>query len=215
MRQAGFEAAKKAGDAKKANTAKMVAQAKGSEQSGVSSETLRKLDNSAPTGMPPPSGTTDASSAVAPETGNSTVTSKADAFPATTPISTQVRDSMQELHLGEANTSSSQPTGSAGHKAGSEESENRERKTAILEDPDAEAKVEGSESQIEMKGGNDRPTTEKAESGEGEAEADTKGDAEKTKDVTASSDEAPNLPGKKTQDQPAASAEDAGSSIAD
>ena len=109
IRQAGFEAAKKAGDAKKATSAKVAAQAKGSEQAGVSSEALRKLDNSAPTGIPPPAGAISASSVMAPGTGGSGAQSKADAVPATTSRSTQVTHSMEKLNLGETDATNSQP----------------------------------------------------------------------------------------------------------
>ena len=77
MRQAGFEAAKKAGDAKtKARTdALEAAKSKNTE--------LQKLDNSGPTGMPPPSGATEATEAMKGESGETTAGSKADAVPPT------------------------------------------------------------------------------------------------------------------------------------
>ena len=77
MRQAGFEAAKKAGDAKtKARIDTLeAAKAKNPE--------LLKLDNSGPTGMPPPSGTTEATEAAKGDSGVTTMGSKADAVPAT------------------------------------------------------------------------------------------------------------------------------------
>ena len=77
MRQAGFEAAKKAGDAKaKARTDYMAA-------AKAQNPDLRKLDNSGPTGMPPPSGTTEASEATKGESRDSNVAGKADDVPAT------------------------------------------------------------------------------------------------------------------------------------
>ena len=80
MRQAGFEAAKKAGDAKaKARTdALAVAQEK-----SEASEDLKKLDNSGPTGMPPPTGTTEAEDARAPDTAGAGIASNADEVPTT------------------------------------------------------------------------------------------------------------------------------------
>jgi hypothetical protein len=47
-------------------------------------EALAKLDNSAPSGVPPPTGATEAQDAIAPETGDATVVSKADELPETT-----------------------------------------------------------------------------------------------------------------------------------
>lgn len=77
IRQAGFEAAKKAGDAKSQARVKAFGEFKAFD------DAAKKLDHSAPTGMPPPSGTTEASSAVAPETGSTAVKSKADTVPLT------------------------------------------------------------------------------------------------------------------------------------
>lgn len=215
MRQAGFEAAKKAGDAKKSNSAKTKAQGKSSELSNVSSETLRKLDNSAPTGIPPPSGTTDASSAVAPESGSSTVKSKADGVPATTPKPNQVTDRMQDLDLTEANAASNPPAGSTDEPTSTGKDEDLEKRTSGAEKPEVEA--QGAEEGGLNKGdhGSVKASTGKSESKAREGEADIEKDAEKTKDMTAASGEAQNLPGKKTQDQPAASGEDAGSSVVD
>lgn len=215
MRQAGFEAAKKAGDAKKSSSAKIVAQAKGSEQSSSSSETLRKLDNSAPTGTPPSSGITGTRSAMAPETGSSTVESKADGVPETTTSSNKVTDSMQDLSLTEANAANSRAAGLTGGPAGTGEDKNLEKKTSIGKGPKAEVK-EAEEDGLD-KGNHEsaRPKTGMLEPEEREAESGAEEDAGNTKDVTAASDEVQNLPGKKTQDQPAASGENAGSSVAD
>lgn len=77
MRQAGFEAAKKAGEAKSQT------RAKGFGESKTSNDALKKLDNSTATGLPPPVGTTEASPAKAQETGSSAAESKADTVPAT------------------------------------------------------------------------------------------------------------------------------------
>ncbi len=214
MRQAGFEAAKKAGDAKKSSSAKIIAQAKGSEQSS-SSEMLQKLDNSAPTGMPPPSGTTDTRSAMAPETGSSTVESKADGVPATTSSSNKVTDSMQDLSLTEANAASSQTAGLTDGPAGTGEDEDLEKKTAIAKEPEAEAQEAEEDGLNRGNHGGAKPKTGTLGPEKRETELDAEEDAGKTKDVTAASDEVGNLPGKKTQDQPAASGEDAGSSVAD
>lgn len=75
MRQAGFEAAKKAGDAK------AKARAEALETSRLKSAELQKLDNSGPTGMPPPSGSTEAEEAKKPDNGETSVDGLADKVP--------------------------------------------------------------------------------------------------------------------------------------
>lgn len=87
MRQAGFEAAKKAGEAKSQT------RAKGFGESKTSNDALKKLDNSTATGLLPPTGTTEASPAKAPETRSSTAESKADTVPATS--GTRGKDTFQ------------------------------------------------------------------------------------------------------------------------
>ncbi|KAL8661056.1 MAG: hypothetical protein Q9202_005928 [Teloschistes flavicans] len=77
LRQAAMEAAKKAGDAKAAK----LGAARSGAPSNIPAETQKKLDNSAPTGMLPVTGTTDAESAKAPGSRESTDTSKPDAAP--------------------------------------------------------------------------------------------------------------------------------------
>lgn len=71
MRQAGLEAAKKAGDAK------LKARIINFGDSKASSDVLKKLDNSTIRDMPPPTGTTEASPVVVPESGSTAVESKA------------------------------------------------------------------------------------------------------------------------------------------
>ena len=75
MRQAGFEAAKKAGDAK------TKARAQALEASKAKSADLQKLDNSSPTGMPPRSGITEAEEAKKPDSGVTSADGAADAVP--------------------------------------------------------------------------------------------------------------------------------------
>ena len=74
MRQAGKEAAEKA---------KLKPKSTASKPSASTNAQLSKLDNSAPSGLPPPSGVTDSASAAAPDNGTAEVTSKADAVPET------------------------------------------------------------------------------------------------------------------------------------
>ena len=77
MRQVGFEAAKKAGDAKAKARNDILEAAKSK------SPDLEKLDHSGPTGMPPPTGSTTAEDAKKPDTGAANVESEADNVPPT------------------------------------------------------------------------------------------------------------------------------------
>jgi hypothetical protein len=82
LRQAGFEAAKKASDAKakaKAAAAIPLAAKEATKEGGD----LSKLDNSGPAGTPPPTGTTSAEDAKTPDTGAAEVVSKSDKTPIT------------------------------------------------------------------------------------------------------------------------------------
>lgn len=87
MRQAGLEAAKKASDVKSQ------ARAKGLGVSEASNDAVRKLDNSTAPGVPPPSGTTEAASARAPETSSSTAKSTADNIETTTSLTEPTQES--------------------------------------------------------------------------------------------------------------------------
>lgn len=91
MRQAGFEAAKKASDAKaKARTNALAAAKTKSE----ASEDLKKLDNSGSTGMPPPTAITDAEDARAPKTAGTNIESKANQVP--TSVEAKAEQAMSE-----------------------------------------------------------------------------------------------------------------------
>ncbi|MCJ1311371.1 hypothetical protein MMC25_005042 [Agyrium rufum] len=74
MRQASAAAAKKANEPKSQRTQPTATKISFSDD-------VSKLDNSGPTGMPPPSGTTEAAGAMKPETGAANVQSKADQVP--------------------------------------------------------------------------------------------------------------------------------------
>ena len=76
MRQAGIEAAKKASEPKSAASPVR-------SSTPLGSSDLDKLENSAPTGLPSPTGTTSAVDAIAPSTSGSNVVSKADTIPTT------------------------------------------------------------------------------------------------------------------------------------
>ena len=172
MRRAGEEAAKKAGEMKQQNTAS-------SQNLGFSSETLQKLDNSAP--IPPPSGTTDAPEVVTPEPVHSSSKSKVveSAASSTSSIDAQGLDLPKEAvvtHRG-SNVSS----------ASAEEIRSVEQSQAITEEDEPE---------------------EETEVGHKATEASATSRATDT-------DQSQDLPGSKTQNQPAGSAEHAGLSVAD
>lgn len=189
LRQASSEAAQKASDTKsKARTTPSITE--------PSASTLKSLDNSGPTGMRPPSGTTDAVSAQAPETGTSRVQGKAD----TVPISSEsAAVSTSSLHAGLQSgphegkeQKMMQHRGSNVEVVSKEEAEELEQK-ALIREEDEDEEEERQESEVK----------------------EGKSDKEKTKEATTEAREAVDLPGKKTQKQGAASAEDAQASVAD
>lgn len=245
MRQAGFEAAKKAGDAKSKARAEAL-QASKDKANSLNSETLQKLDNSGPTGMPPPSGTTEAEEAIKPETGDTTAEGKADNV-----HSTQKRGKVAVKESDNGNMS-----GAATEK--SESAEPKSQKPTIPSSKKAEEaastpmKSHESDEVLEEQG-QDKPTPEDSVPSAREVEeaanasimrdkshivfmglneADRAPPSEpveeavqsrkaaekegsKLGEVISASDEGQNLLGKKTQDQAAASGEEAGKSVAD
>ncbi|KAL9105704.1 MAG: hypothetical protein Q9187_008669 [Circinaria calcarea] len=194
MRQAGHEAAKKAGDSKKASlSAKPLP------------STLAKLDNSGPTGLPPPSGTTFADSAIASETRDSTATSKADDVPATTASETTAESRPSLFLEGEGQQEYMKHRASSVSLAGKEEI----KKAMVVEQEDEQEDEDmetTTESKAQLKG------TKKAglekEKGEGEV---------KTLDATTKGDEADGLPSgsKNPQEQGAGIPADVGESVLD
>ncbi|KAL9593383.1 MAG: hypothetical protein Q9179_005914 [Wetmoreana sp. 5 TL-2023] len=214
LRQAAMEAANKAGDAK----AKGLAKAGG--PSKIPTQTQQKLESSGPTGLPPPPGTTDAGTAIAPERGNSTAASRADAMPST---GGEVDNySEEETYEGvgsndpdkEAVMSNSRDTVDVGCDtvAGAQE--------AKLHDPDAEAVVSGSKGAVESEETlqaihETQEQISDAQEDNISTEASGRNTTENTTKATTALDDAHNLPGKKTQEQAAARAEEAGVSVAD
>ena len=203
MRQAGFEAAKKAGDAKSKARAEAL-QASRDKASSPSSKTLQKLDNSGPSGMPPPSGTTEAEEAIKPETGVTTVEGKADDVASTEKAgNTSIKgDESEEVLEGQGQAEPS-PEDSVPSAREVEEAAN----SSIMRD----------KSHIVFRGPNEadrrppsEPVDEAVQSGK-----PTEKERSNLKEATDVSEEVQDLPGKKTQDQPAASGEEAGSSVAD
>ena len=245
MRQAGFEAAKKAGDAKSKARAEAL-QASRDKDKAPSFDTLRKLDNSGPTGMPPPSGTTEAVEAMKPETGDSSAEGKADDVPRTR------KGEQDDLEVG----NKEKPSGTM--RATTEYAKRRSQESTMpsLEKTDEAANtsilVDESEEVLEGRGqAEPRPEDSVRSAREveeaanasimhdkshivlvGQREADrtppsepveeavesgntTAKEGSKLKEATTISDEVHALPGKRTQDQPAASGEQAGNSVAD
>lgn len=170
MRQAGEEAARKVGERKQQD-------AGSGKNSAMGSETLQKLDRSAP--VPPPSGTTDASSAITPGSKSKVAESAASSTSSVDSDALNVPKGAVLQHRG-SNVSS----------ASAEEIRSVEQSLAITEEdePDEE-EVAGNRSTGPMKASATSRATD--------------------------TDEQQDLPGSRTQTQPAASAADAGQSVAD
>ena len=155
LRQAAMEAAKKAGDAK----AKAAGRA--SASSSISKETQEKLDSAGPTGMPPPSGTTDAEAAKEADMANARVESKADAVPTDSPSEKEMLEGVGESNEREPEATKDTPASAQDTspkdpdiEAIVPESKNTTPTQAIHfshtkatkgQDPDTEAVVPGSE----------------------------------------------------------------------
>lgn len=245
MRQAGFEAAKKAGDAKSKARAEAL-QASRDKPSALSSETLTKLDNAGPTGMRPPSGTTEAEEAMKPETGDTAVEGKADGVPSTEKGAQDRAEKGTEKMMSGAVTVTAQNAERESQEPAIPSAKEAEEaaNTSIIAD-ESEEVLEG-QGQAEPKPADSVPSAKEAEEAAnasilrdkshivlvGQREADrtppsepveaavefgkaTEKDGSKLKEATTISDEVQDLPGQKTQDQPAASGEEAGSSVAD
>ena len=234
MRQAGFEAAKRAGDAKKA---KLFAskepdkiEGESKKEGGLDEESLKKLDNSGPLGMPPPSGTTEAEDAKEPESKGANVESKADETPIIEPI-------------GDKGTKADEDEGEEDGKAGAAgnienlKDEGTDLPLRNIEkggDPEVahphgtmdpvitatgqkteEGEEKGDTQGLEEDGGlKDAVNKRKAEEDAAEKE-DGEQQGAQTKAVNAVIDEVDSLPGKKTQDQAAAKGDEAGTSVGD
>ena len=237
LRQAGFEAAKKANDAKTKARQDALAAAKSRD------DQLQKLDNSGPTGMPPPSGNTEAADAKEPETAGAVVESKADEVPVTGEGSTEeVEDTTKEDHegiqvdkSGEKSTSNPIATGEPeevleGTGQAEPPAPPAQDIPSIAPPPssddvpsaaDAEAAANESilkdKSHIVLAGreGDQTSPAERADLGkEGVSEEPKTVGETPLREVTAT-DEAQDLPGNKTQEQGAAEGEEAGTSVAD
>ena len=240
MRQAGFEAAKKAGDAKSKARAEALQMSK-AQADTPNSKTLQKLDNSGPTGMPPPSGTTEAREATKPETGNTSMEGKADGVP--------VAEGGKEKAGEEGKNPNVQGEGAIGddrsdtqYKETKIPSSKQAANPTILADQSEEVLEGQGQAEPSLE---DIPSSKEVEEAAnasimhdrshivlaGSREADRTPPSEPVEETTQSSSEekmGSNLkqamrisdtdqkfPGAKTHDQPAASGEEAGLSVAD
>lgn len=244
MRQAGFEAAKKAGEAKSKARAEAL-QASKARTDTPSSETLQKLDNSGPTGMPPPSGTTEAEEAKKPETGKTTAEGKADDVPA---MEEQIEDAGKAGRIQSSEGYESvvakivEPEGKETEIPSSKETEESANESKIAKNSEevlegqgqaepsaddipsskeveaaANASIMHDKSHIVLVGSREAdrtPPSEPVEEKEGQSNREEQGRS-KLKEATNISELNRELPGEKTQDQPAASGWEAGNSVAD
>ncbi|KAL8926898.1 MAG: hypothetical protein Q9208_002707 [Pyrenodesmia sp. 3 TL-2023] len=237
MRQAGMEAAKKAGDVK----------AKASAQAGVNSklpsETQSKLvdpgatksgdatSNAAPSGgesttMKPGEAASTKESNLAP--GDEIYAGQGDKDPDKEAV---VPDTEEEIHVRDFAESSAQDVKSgdpdqeavvpgSGHRIDVEGSAMNDTDGDRTKHPDAEAVAPGSKDTIGA-GGKGLPDRGVPNKGSDEVDDGVNADArgrntiENTTNATASSGDAVHLPGKRTQDQTPAKADEAGASVAD
>lgn len=203
MRQLGMEAARKASGTKtKPKTSAL-------EPSDIKSETLPKLDNAGPTGMPPPSGTTEAEAAKAPETADANVTSKADE-----------KLTVEEFIEEESKEGGGEETVKGIHAEIEHSHGTLEPAVAAVGQREDKGRREGNTKALEEHGGlkartvHPKPTA-KGTGIEDEEEADEELGENTANAVTISADTTPGLPGKKTQDQGAGNGEEAGVSVGD
>ncbi|KAI9819597.1 MAG: hypothetical protein M1827_007047 [Pycnora praestabilis] len=135
MRQVGEEAAQKAKQSKTKSSNEAIAQ-KTPSMPPASGETMATLDNSAP--IPPPSGTTDAISAAAPETMDSSSHSKADTTGAVTQELAPSTTSIKSDPLDAPSGAITQNHGSNVGFASTEEIEGTEKSNALAEKNESE-----------------------------------------------------------------------------
>lgn len=243
MRQAGFEAAKKAGDAKAKARAEVLQRSQARTES-LDSETLQKLDNSGPTGMPPPSGTTEAGEAMKPETGDTSAEGKADEVPVTGEARPEVEEEGKKDNVSgsgtvsdkvETNDMETKTPKSTTAEESTDEATVANDSEEVLEgqgqaepssvtipsskevDEAANASIMHDKSHIVLMGSREADRTPPSEPVEETVESSTAEDkgGSKLKKATTVSEAGQDLPGRKTQDQPAASGEEAGNSVAD
>ncbi|KAL8635058.1 MAG: hypothetical protein Q9228_007414 [Teloschistes exilis] len=234
LRQAAMEAAKKAGDAK---AAKFGAARSGGAPSNIPVETQKKLDDSAPTGMLPVTGTTDAESAKAPESTAVSMTDTAPEKEKTSPTNEEedeeetyegigsndpdaeavVPNSKDTINLeNDAKTGvhglppdTSTPT-PAVENTPTQSSKIKETKSTT-NDPDAEAVVPDSEAPATSA----KTAAAIEETHNQVSAAKGRNTVQKTTEATTATEEEAGLPGKQTQEQGSAEAGEAGVSVGD
>lgn len=207
MRQLGIEAARKASGSKtKPKTS-------APELSDINSETLQKLDNAGPMGMPAPSGTAEAEAAKAPETANANVVSKADEK---LTVEEFIEEESREEGSEKAGIEEMGKGGSAevGHPHGT-----LEPAVAAVGQTVDEGERKGNTKALEEHGGLEARTVDPKnaakESRKEEEGGDQAAEAETASAVRIPADTTAELPGKKTQDQGAGDSNEAGVSVGD
>ena len=219
MRQAGLEAAKKAGDAKSQVRVKIGVP-------NASNEATKKLDNFATTGLPPPSGITKARSDTAPGTGSAAVKSKADTVSVT--AASEGKNSKQSRSLTGGRSSAGDGQDEESSDSSSEEVDEDEAKNSNIgptkqSDADAGTSDEEDDSEPAMKS-TSRET--KPDAGDIDIVKTLKDQGKtggplldrtkiKTTNTTAATNERQPPPGKRPQDQAAADAKEVGESVGD
>ncbi|KAL8756861.1 MAG: hypothetical protein Q9184_004362 [Pyrenodesmia sp. 2 TL-2023] len=237
MRQAGMEAAKKAGDVK----AKVLAQA--GVNSKFPSETQRKLvepeaakigdatSNEAPSGgqstvMKPGEASSTKDSNLAP--GDEIFTGQGSKDPDKEAVVTDTKDGIdvrdftgynaQDVKSGDPDQEAVVP--GSRNRIEVEGSAIDNTDADKTKDPDAEAVIPGSKDTVGA-GGKELPDRGVSDKGFDEVDDGVRAEArgrnmiENTTDATASSGDGEDLPGKRTQDQAPAEADEAGASVAD
>lgn len=208
MRQLGIEAARKA------SGSKTKPKSSAPEPSDIESETIQKLDNAGPTGMPPPSGTTEADAAKAPETANAEVVSKADE-------KLTVKEFIEEESREEGGEGvGMEETGKEGDAEIDHPHGTLEPAVAAVGRNEGESDRVGDTKALEEHGGLEARTvhpkrTPKGTRNEDKDEAEEEAGAETANAVTVPADTTTDLPGKKTQDQGAGDGKEAGISVGD
>lgn len=220
MRQAGLEAAKKAGEAKSQ------ARAKVSGESKASSDALKKLDNSTAAGLPPPTGKTEASSFKALETRSSNTVPHGTTIPETS--KTRGKDTLQ---LRTSKIGGSEASVNSNEDASSQKDEGDE-KDSPPQKPATGQSTSKSETSDEADESPGPPATEKVSSQRNtvkplKEQGKTSGplpdfrklNIGKTAATSATTTEAvhraPTSSAKKTRDQAAGDGEQAGESVGD
>lgn len=208
MRQLGIEAARKASGSKtKPRTS-------APEPSDISSETLQKLDNAGPTGMPPPCGTTEAEAAKAPETANADVVSKADE-------KLTVKEFIEEESREEGGEDVVMGETGKGRNAETEHPHGTlEPAVAAVGQREEKGERVGNTKALEEHGGLEARTVDSKRTAKGTRNEDEEEAGEESGVATASAasnpaDATTDLPGKKTQDQGAGDSNEAGVSVGD